>query len=242
MLIPLLMKATLYKGRAECNADTSTRSLTGALSTTVGDDFTYMRVSFVSRSCFAGGTFTGAATNAYVSIRSSKLEWIGTSPSGMTIRFAAEWDDTDNHRIIDFGNGGSGDNIVIANDGANLKFMVFSGVTPTTITLAGNVTHPAIKKNRRYEFICSIGPIKGMAIYRKHEQGQGQGFSMYVAEASKNTLPQIVNRAESYIGKSTSSDALFKGTIRYIRIYKGELSFDETEDESCEADMGGTWS
>lgn len=139
--------------------------------------------------------------------------------NGLTVDFEADFGSTTEvwERIIDFGTGEQEDNLLITREGTSNHLAI--EVYVATVS-AGKCTYSDV-----------IGSTSGLQ--RWTISIDGTNCKMYLNAASSPSysvaytgLPATgITWDSNFIGKSNwSADALFKGSIRYLRIYEGALT------------------
>eukprot|EP00434_Breviolum_minutum_P005582 symbB.v1.2.004922.t1/scaffold281.1/size241006/3 len=135
----------------------------------------------------------------------------------MSISFIARWDAFAlRSRIIDFGDGPTADNIIIANleTGRSLIVEVFRGPSKKRLTMPGSL---AIGETHRY--LLSISETGLMRMLQDGSQlgVQPQGYA-----------PRTLERRKLLVGGSNwSSDENFQGEISELKIWPREVSWKE---------------
>lgn len=138
-------------------------------------------------------------------------DWENGGP--MTITFWARWDDFKLYsRIIDFGNGPSNNNIIIANYKSqnDLFFSNYIGGTESKMwTPTITISH--------WDFYSAT--VDGSGIMTLYKNG------VQIAQKTNGYIPTYLLRTEQFIGKSNfEADGYFKGAIDDLRIFGSALS------------------
>ncbi|MGK5094520.1 LamG-like jellyroll fold domain-containing protein [Deltaproteobacteria bacterium TL4] len=117
-------------------------------------------------------------------------------------------------RFIDFGNGASSDNILLANEGSSstLTFVSFSASSELTRTSVSS----SIGLNQWQHFVAVNDTLGNVYLFKN---------GVKIATGTSTGLPKNVTRNNNYIGKSNwSVDGYYSGKIDDLRIYNRALS------------------
>lgn len=153
-----------------------------------------------------GMTFDG--TTAYVDVPDLTL---GGGP--MTFEFYAQWNSLNSwSRIMDFANGESNDNILIANDNVTNTF-VFSDYNGATINNSITIADPnGVTLNSLDHWVITWDDTT-VIIYKN-------GVEVNNSTVSGNLTSRTTTN--NFFGKSNwSSNGYFDGSIAYVRIWNG---------------------
>ena len=160
----------------------------------------------------AGRAMTFNGDNDFVTLPSAGLSDLS---QGYTI---GVWANTSSvaswARYFDFGNGPSNDNILLTRIGTSndLAFTVFRGGSPQSVTAPN-----AIVLNTWQHFAVTVTSAGGATLYVNGTQ--------VATNTSPNFIPNVVSRVNDYVGKSNwAADALFKGQMRDLSIWKTALT------------------
>jgi hypothetical protein len=156
-----------------------------------------------------GGIFTFNGTNQYASIPTETVNF----SSGITILSFVDFGVVSNwERIIDFGNGPTSNNILLARQSTtdNIVYEMYQNSTQAfTNTLSNGITNSA------WGFYGSKADGTNYKIFSQENSATG----------SSSVLPLTVSRANNYIARSNwSGDAFFERYMGIIAIYNTALS------------------
>jgi len=136
--------------------------------------------------------------------------------NGLTIFVFADFGNASNwERIIDFGNGPSDNNMLIArvSTSNNLAFEIYNGST----SLGKCVVVDGVLNNTITQYAVTLNGSNCL-IYRNGQLLQGFSYPY---------LPINITRNSCYIGKSNWADALFEKSMGNIMIYNRALTSSE---------------
>ncbi len=143
-------------------------------------------------------------------------DWV--NGGAMSFIFWARWDAFNWYsRLIDFGNGASNDNMIVANyrDTDNLFFSIYkSGETKyyTSAIVPG-------------EWVCYAATVDESGVMTLFKNGD------QIGQKTDGVTPTEILRTSQYIGKSNfSADAYFKGAIDEIIVYNVALTAAEVKE------------
>lgn len=141
-------------------------------------------------------------------------------PDGFSVAFTARWDALNRwSRVVDFGNGARGDNILVANekDTDALAFHVYGNGTNACLTIPGGI---AQSKASRY--LCSIDASGHMRVFRDGK---------LIGEKKHGLVPAAVPREHLYIGRSNfEGNAMFVGDVGNVCVWNSEAHWEDTAD------------
>jgi hypothetical protein len=146
---------------------------------------------------------------------------------GITVEFLANFGTVDGwERIIDFGDVGASNNIVITRHAGNSNFLVEiwnSGVRVKTLITEDN---PIVDNETAHWAITIDSDIDSTLHFYKNgvEIPTNIDGTVYTQGAPYGGLPETTTRNHSYIGRSLWGDPEFAGSITYLRIYNRALT------------------
>ena len=123
-----------------------------------------------------------------------------------------------NARFIDFGNGATNNNIILARNGSSndLVFWVNNGTASGNKVVATN----AIALNLWQHFAATVDASGNVKLYKNGSQ----------VATGTTTVPVNVTRTLNYLGRSnTSADAYYNGFLDDVRIYNRVLTATEIQ-------------
>eukprot|EP00929_Paragymnodinium_shiwhaense_P046153 TRINITY_DN23503_c0_g1_i4.p1 TRINITY_DN23503_c0_g1~~TRINITY_DN23503_c0_g1_i4.p1 ORF type:complete len:1797 (-),score=440.48 TRINITY_DN23503_c0_g1_i4:196-5586(-) len=181
---------------------------------------------------FRGQAFLGREVD-FVDLALPPYSFTPLMGGAMSIAFAARWDSLKRRaRIVDFGSGCPGDNIIIANENASstLEFKIYRGNDPKNMVILQVPRAIIVGQLRRYLF--TVNAAGRMKAYRDGE---------LLAENEAGKAPAIARRSRMLVGKSAwPGDELFVGHIANLRVWMNQAvdwdsaGFDEDEEESSQ--------
>lgn len=204
---PSVAKAPRQESRRE---DVRSAKTGNTLESEISDSSLEVRPIFT----FDGLDFDG---DRIVNLREKPYYFDHHLGGAMSISFIARWDAFAlRSRIIDFGDGPTADNIIIANleTGRSLIVEVFRGPSKKRLTMPGSL---AIGETHRY--LLSISETGLMRMLQDGSQlgVQPQGYA-----------PRTLERRKLLVGGSNwSSDENFQGEISELKIWPREVSWKE---------------
>jgi len=141
-------------------------------------------------------------------------------PTGFSVAFTARWDALNRwSRVVDFGNGARGDNIIVANekDTDALAFHVYSNGTNACLTIPGGIA-----KGKASRYLCSIDSSGHMRVFRDGE---------LIGEKKHGLIPAAVPREHLYVGRSNfEGNAMFVGEVGDVCVWNAGTSWEDTKD------------
>ncbi|QAA33772.1 DNRLRE domain-containing protein [Clostridium manihotivorum] len=147
-------------------------------------------------------TFSGA-TSDYVNLGATNYSY----SNGFAISFKARWDSLNAwSRILDFGNGGGQDNIIISNEG-------------TSTTLSIRIRKSGVEYKLAVANAITIGENAFWSI-EVDSKGYTKMYKNYnLVGENQLQLPDSIPRANSYVAKSNwTADGMYKGLIQDLQI------------------------